>query len=403
VADIRALVGLPPRDTVRAFEARDELRLSRRWTDLFQEEHASAFTVAKIADLDLLETIRRSLDDVARNGGTFEQWQAAILPELQRRGWWGLVRNPELTGVDYNVIVGPRRLRTIFDTNLRVSRAAGLWQRIQERKDVAPYLAYSAIRDARTRELHARWGGLRRGLPRIILPVDHPWWRTHFPPNGFNCRCTVIQLSRAQLEANGWAPMADPPRQPPPRNYYLPGAARPISVPAGVDPGFAYNPGAASFSAIAEKAARTLSALADRDPAEAIAQAVQLARGATAMRILPTVATAGAESRQSVSGFDRQLSTDEIRHIIRRHGPGGEANDEHPITEADFRLIPLIVATGQRIDQDARGHSEQMFVALIGGLYHVYVERIGRKLRRVLGRTFYKSARPPTGYREEGE
>jgi uncharacterized protein with gpF-like domain len=59
---------------------------------MWQEEHARAFTVAKVANLDLLETIRASLDDVARNGGTFEQWQKDLVPELEKAGWWGRVR-----------------------------------------------------------------------------------------------------------------------------------------------------------------------------------------------------------------------------------------------------------------------------------------------------------------------
>jgi hypothetical protein len=32
---------------------------------------------------------------------------------------------------------------------------------------------------------HVAWDGL-------VVPVDHPFWRTHFPPNGFNCSCRVF-------------------------------------------------------------------------------------------------------------------------------------------------------------------------------------------------------------------
>ncbi len=43
-----------------------------------------------------------------------------------------------------------------------------------------------------------RHGGSHRPTPehvawdRIVLSSDHPFWRTHFPPNGFNCSCSVI-------------------------------------------------------------------------------------------------------------------------------------------------------------------------------------------------------------------
>jgi hypothetical protein len=33
-----------------------------------------------------------------------------------------------------------------------------------------------------------------------VLLYDHPWWRQNYPPNGFNCRCTVIALSRVEME-----------------------------------------------------------------------------------------------------------------------------------------------------------------------------------------------------------
>src|SRR5690349_1971490 len=125
--NIRQLIHLPPDDTRRAFEARDQLRVTVRWHEMWQEEHARAFTVAKVARLDLLDTIRNSLADALANGATFEQWKERIIPDLQRAGWWGRVRDRELTGTDQAIRVGPRRLRTIFYTNLRVSRAAGQW------------------------------------------------------------------------------------------------------------------------------------------------------------------------------------------------------------------------------------------------------------------------------------
>ncbi|MBO9493804.1 hypothetical protein J7438_06860 [Thalassotalea sp. G20_0] len=31
-------------------------------------------------------------------------------------------------------------------------------------------------------------------------PVDAPLWQTHYPPNGWNCRCGVIQLTKEEIE-----------------------------------------------------------------------------------------------------------------------------------------------------------------------------------------------------------
>ncbi|MDL1913037.1 MAG: hypothetical protein FDW93_00705 [Bergeyella sp.] len=47
------------------------------------------------------------------------------------------------------------------------------------------YLEYSAVNDARTRPSHKK-------LHRFNAPKNHPIWNKIYPPNGWNCRCTVI-------------------------------------------------------------------------------------------------------------------------------------------------------------------------------------------------------------------
>jgi len=83
-----------------------------------------------------------------------------------------------------------RYLRTEFDTAVAVSQMGSAWVGFEQDKDVLPYLRYEAIDDERTRRDHKQWDG-------ITLPVDHKFWNTHTPPNGFNCRCMLIQLDEA--------------------------------------------------------------------------------------------------------------------------------------------------------------------------------------------------------------
>jgi hypothetical protein len=61
---------------------------------------------------------------------------------------------------------------------MRVSRSAGQWQRIDRTKKTLPYLVYYLGPSANHRDEHVGWAG-------TILPVDHPWWDTHFVPNGW--------------------------------------------------------------------------------------------------------------------------------------------------------------------------------------------------------------------------
>jgi SPP1 gp7 family putative phage head morphogenesis protein len=253
-AEVGFDVYLPPDETVEFFRAKGSYPISRRWWDVWQEEHSRAFTVAGVTNVDALKSIRASLDKMLSEGGTFEQWKAQVIPQLQRS---------VSDGVAPDNILSDRRLRTIYDTNLRMARAAGQWKRIDALKAYQPYLMYSAVRDNRTRPLHRKWGGIDPGTTRVILPVDHPAWRQFYPPNGWGCRCDVIQLSEramkrqglqlttdAELIALGW-PTSDGANAALGRDVVR-GDGIIDDVPNGVDPGFAYNVGQTHLAGTSE-------------------------------------------------------------------------------------------------------------------------------------------------------
>jgi len=243
--EIRPGIGLPPNETVEFFRAKGEYPISRRWWDVWQEEHARAFTVAGITDRTILEETRASLDKVLAEGGTFEMWRSGILPDLKKAVGDGTAPLNILTDA---------RLRTIYNMNLRMARAAGQWKRIEALKARAPFLMYSAVKDNRTRPLHRLWGGLDAGTKPIILPVDHPAWRIFYPPNGWGCRCNIIQLSQRDLDAMGLSVTTDAELRAigwptgetmdgVETSDFIRGDGIIESVPTGVDPGFAYNVG----------------------------------------------------------------------------------------------------------------------------------------------------------------
>ena len=138
------------------------------------------------------------------------------------------------TGEKRIVRVGPRRLATIFDTNLRMAHARGRWERIEALKEEMPYLRYVATLDARTRPDHRRWHG-------TVLPVDDPWWRSHYPPNGWRCRCTVQQLSERDLRRRG-REVTPRPRDGT-RKWTNRRTGEILDIPDGIDPGFERNVG----------------------------------------------------------------------------------------------------------------------------------------------------------------
>lgn len=232
---------LPPAEAVAWFKSKG-YAIGFNWRDVWKEEHAVAFTVAKAMRQDILEDIRGAVDTAISKGVPFQTFKKNLAPVLAAKGWWGRKEMEDpVTGEIVNAQLGSdRRLRIIYDTNLRTAHAAGRWQRIQRVKARRPYLRYVAVLDERTREDHRRWHG-------IVLPVDHPFWLKHYPPNGWRCRCTVMQLSNRDLDRNKWAVSDDPPEDL--RPYEDQRHGRSGMIPNGIDPGFDYNVGVARLRA----------------------------------------------------------------------------------------------------------------------------------------------------------
>src|SRR5690606_6618089 len=156
----------------------------------------------------------------------------------QAKGWWGRkAMTDPLTGKTIIAQLGsPGRLQTIFRTNMQTAYAAGAWAQIEEQAELAPFLLYDAVDDHRTRPEHAAWDGQ-------VHPVGSPFWRAHYPPNGWNCRCGVIQLSQDDLDAMGLAVSPQVPQAT--YRWTNPRTGETSKIAAGVDPGWNYNPGQA--------------------------------------------------------------------------------------------------------------------------------------------------------------
>lgn len=257
-----------PDDAAIAALARRGINLepSGHWTEIWQDEHQKAFTVAQSAGFDVLKDIFSALLEAERAGITFAEFRRNLTPILQAKGWWGKVQRIDAgTGELTEVQLGsPRRLRTIFDVNLRVSAAQGDWERQQAGKADRPYLRYVALLDDRTRPQHRLWHG-------TILPVDHPWWDTHYPPNGWRCRCKAMSVSDADLAAEGWS-VTGQARDDGTTPWVNPRTGEVLEVPRGIDPGWAYNPGKTDAAAHAARVAMDkLAELPPRMGAQAIA------------------------------------------------------------------------------------------------------------------------------------
>lgn len=67
---------------------------------------------------------------------------------------------------------------------------AAKWEEFQQDGD-RYNLQYRTAHDDRVRPEHA-------ALDRVTLPITDPFWESYYPPNGWNCRCTVVQVRKSK-------------------------------------------------------------------------------------------------------------------------------------------------------------------------------------------------------------
>jgi hypothetical protein len=236
-----------------AYLKNKKLQPAFSYKDVWHEEHAAAFTVAKAMQYDVLSDLHMAVVDAMEHGQSFESFKKNIKPVLQQKGWWGKKEMTDpLTGQTVNAQLGSdRRLKTIYSVNTRSAYQKGQYDRTMA-SDLHPYMMYRIGPSVHHREDHAGWDGL-------ILPKDDPWWDSHFPPNGWGCKCytrAVTESRKTLYETNGvlTAPRLDgsgggsiaAKTQAPPVKYktYFNGRKGTVEkVPEGVDPAFNWNQG----------------------------------------------------------------------------------------------------------------------------------------------------------------
>ena len=67
---------------------------------------------------------------------------------------------------------------------------AAKWEKFTEDGD-RYNLQYRTANDDKVRPEHA-------ALDRVTLPITDPFWESYYPPNGWNCRCTVVQVRKSK-------------------------------------------------------------------------------------------------------------------------------------------------------------------------------------------------------------
>lgn len=234
------LAQLPPAEAVAYLQARNLLQTTYNWQDMWQEEHARAFTVSRLANADLLQTLSDKITASVQGDLTRRDFMREAKSALAQAGWWGehtvldpLGQQPVTTTFD------PSRLKLIYDTNVRTAHAAGRWQRFEASRATHPYIRYVTMHDERVRASHAAFDG-------VTLPIDDPFWDSHTPPLGYRCRCRLVAVNKKDYDG-GKTPGGQPMKKTAPdlgsSEFVNTRTGEVTRVPNGITPGFGYNPG----------------------------------------------------------------------------------------------------------------------------------------------------------------
>ncbi len=148
-----------------------------------------AFSVSRYTSAEVLNQFLRELVDAIEDGTTGTEFRKRMNDFLERNGY---------------TAASPWHLDVIFRTNLQTAYNAGYYESMQAAKKFRPYWQYKTAGDRHVRESHA-------AMQDRVYAADDPIWDVWYPPNGFRCRCTVVSLSKRQVEEKGLTVSDRPP------------------------------------------------------------------------------------------------------------------------------------------------------------------------------------------------
>ena len=145
---------------------------------------ARGFYIANVTNADLLAAVEEEISKAMEGGVTLEEFKDTVDDIFTTSGFDPLA---------------PFHIKTVFQTNLHLNYQGGRFNQMKAPAVVKarPYWRLVAVRDGNTRPSHWAMHGK-------IFPHDHKFWQIWYPPNGYNCRCTVVTVSERELKRYGW-------------------------------------------------------------------------------------------------------------------------------------------------------------------------------------------------------
>ncbi|GEM_PF-3104474 len=139
---------------------------------MLPEMRARAFLISGVEDMNVVQQIRDRIADLPR-GASWEDIREDIAKDL---GPW---MDEESAGKRATLLMRHHGFQAYAAAHYRV---------MDEQRAAFPYWQYLTMGDEKVRSSHAKLHGL-------ILPANHPFWKDHYPPWDWNCRCQVVAVS----------------------------------------------------------------------------------------------------------------------------------------------------------------------------------------------------------------
>jgi SPP1 gp7 family putative phage head morphogenesis protein len=172
--------------------APEDLAKTKAYKDLISQ--TSTIFNGAIADNDIPEAMVKSLKEdtfifsgLKTNAQLAEASQLLLTDDGKVKSFSAFSKDVESIKANYN----ENYLEAEYQFAVSSSQSAGNWANISNDYD----LQYRTAGDDRVRDSHDK-------LRDVTLPTDDAFWLSYYPPNGWRCRCTAVQVRKGKYEVS---------------------------------------------------------------------------------------------------------------------------------------------------------------------------------------------------------
>lgn len=171
-----------------AAEVAGKLAVKRAVFDaMLPEIKARAICISGVQDLDVVQRVRDAIAALPR-GADWRSVRKQVATEISPY----LVDAEDAAGRKAQEREARNRAELLMRTHGFQAYAAARYRAQMDPRSGSGYLRYSTQGDTRVRPEH-------KALDGLILPKSDPFWRTHYPPWGYGCRCVAIEMEDAEV------------------------------------------------------------------------------------------------------------------------------------------------------------------------------------------------------------